>query len=67
MNTVHLCCPERVHAWDPDLQGVIVGLWFSVDFIPNKEPVEWRISGSHTPVHMSSRTTSEILSFDVGE
>lgn len=28
--------------WDPHLQGLVVGLCFSVDFVPNKEAVEWR-------------------------
>lgn len=36
-----LAC-EYVSVWDPDLQALIVGLWFSVDFVPNKEKVEQR-------------------------
>lgn len=36
-----LAC-EYVSVWDPDLQGLIVGLWFSVDFVPNKEKGEQR-------------------------
>lgn len=31
---------EYASVWDPHLQGLIVGLWFSVDFVPNKEKGE---------------------------
>lgn len=42
---------EYVSVWDPALQGLIVGLWFSVDFVPNKEKRRTevlRFSGSVT-------------------
>lgn len=44
--------------WDPDL--IIVGLWLSVDFVPNKETVELRFKGSQTLLHISSWMTLEI-------
>lgn len=42
---------EYASVWDPNLQGLIVGLWLSVDFVPNKEKRRMkalRFSGSMT-------------------
>lgn len=54
---------ECASVWDPNLQGLIVGLWFSVDFVPNKEKRRMkalRFSGSMThPLQDNWRFTVE--------